>query len=311
MSTVGTTLLAAANVGRADGAAPRGTPALFDKLTIGQNLKLQVIRHLEQQRYEVAFGGRRHVVESRVSLEAGTQIQARVEAKGDQLELRYLSTEARFADEELAETETSLATPDAEAATVPQWLGELAAQYRVPLDAAAAKSIERSAAQVANPELMTRAGLFLQKFAQSHAARDLEALYGALDPHAGVAAGSLAMSALAIKLSDLQAGGEIAATLDKAFDAAGNHSEATTADVTGDGGSDEQGQDPRRALQLLNLQDEGSVAWRYGTLPLLVGGRLIELDLVLFRERDSHAARGGLKRLVMTLDTTHLGRVHV
>jgi hypothetical protein len=53
------------------------------------------------------------------------------------------------------------------------------------------------------------------------------------------------------------------------------------------------------------------VAWRYGTLPLLVGGQLIELDLVMFREREQHGARGGLKRLVMTLDTTHYGRVHV
>jgi hypothetical protein len=42
-----------------------------------------------------------------------------------------------------------------------------------------------------------------------------------------------------------------------------------------------------------------------------VAGQLIELDLVMFREREQHAARGGLKRLVMTLDTTHFGRVRV
>jgi hypothetical protein len=46
-------------------------------------------------------------------------------------------------------------------------------------------------------------------------------------------------------------------------------------------------------------------------LPLLVGGQLIELDLVMFRERDGQAKRGALRRLVMTLDTTHFGRVHV
>ncbi len=37
----------------------------------------------------------------------------------------------------------------------------------------------------------------------------------------------------------------------------------------------------------------------------------IELDLVMFREREPRAARGGLRRLVMTLDTTHFGRVRV
>jgi hypothetical protein len=31
----------------------------------------------------------------------------------------------------------------------------------------------------------------------------------------------------------------------------------------------------------------------------------------MFREREPQAARGGLRRLVMTLDTTHFGRVRV
>ena len=58
------TLLAAAQIGRADGTPSRPRPggSAFDQLSIGQNLKLQVLRQLEQHRYEVAFGGRRHVV---------------------------------------------------------------------------------------------------------------------------------------------------------------------------------------------------------------------------------------------------------
>jgi hypothetical protein len=299
---VSSTLVATANIGRTESGGAR-VNALFDKLTIGQHLKLQVIRQLENLRYEVAFGGRRHVVESRVTLQTGTQVEARVESKGDQLELRYLATDARAADEELAESESSLAAPDADA-PIPPWLNDLAEQYRVPLDARSAEIIGRSAAQVANPLLMTRGGLFLQKLSQPPAPRDLDALYRALGASDAALSGAVAQAA--IENAD-------AASLAEAFETASRHAaDAADSDLTaGSGTGDDPRDDTQRAQRLLNLQDEGGVAWRYGTLPLLVGGRLIELDVVLFREREQRAARGGLKRLVMTLDTTHFGRVQV
>ena len=90
MTPVNTTLIAAANItrtGQSGGRTPR-KPGGFDDLIIGQHLRLQILRQLEQQRYEVAFGGRRHVVESRVPLQPGTEVTAQVETKGDKLELR-------------------------------------------------------------------------------------------------------------------------------------------------------------------------------------------------------------------------------
>ena len=299
-----TTLVASASIARTEGSPQRGRGNLFDHLSIGQNLKLQVLRQLEQHRYEVAFGGRRHVVESRVPLAAGTQIDAQVEAlgknQGDKLELRYLGAEAQ-----------AIASPSAQGdSAVPTWIESLAAQYRVPLDAQAQSTIARLAAKVSQPELMTRGGLFLQKLAQRVSADDLEALYRVLNSAEREAPAPLAQSPL--NLDDLTDNDDVAATIADALDTAAAPVDVNVASVGDDANAGGGGEDDaQRALRLLNLQDEGSVAWRYGTLPLLVGGQLIELDLVMFREREQQGARGGLRRLVMTLDTTHFGRVHV
>lgn len=303
------TLLASANVARAGSQAQqqRRQSNAFDGLVVGQHLKFNVLRQLEQQRYEVALAGRRHVVESRVPLQTGAQIEALVEAKGDQLELRYLGVSA------------SLVTPDAGDAEVdtpvgnalPAELAALAAQYRVPVDGESGATIAKLAARAGDPALMARGGLFLQKLVQRVTPQDLDALYRVLSGTVRDGA-TLAPQAPRVDLDDT-GGDDLAVSLAQAFD-------ANTLDLSAGGpastaqnsdGDPESRDDGQRARQLLNLQDDGSVAWRYGTLPLLVGGQLIELDLVMFREREPQAARGGLRRLVMTLDTTHFGRVRV
>jgi hypothetical protein len=285
------TLVASASIARVDarGGARGGLP--FDGLTIGQNLKLRVLKQIDQQRYEVSLGAGRHIVESRVPLKVGTQVEARVEAKGRQLELRYLS-DARFEDEELTENEAPQAAADAE--PLQRWLQELAEQFRVPLDADSQATIARAATQAADPELMTRGGLFLKKLAHAVSPRYLAALYQAMS---GASLSGGDETSAVVQFGELTGSAADAAAL---------------ADAMDEGGQDPNGEgDAQRALRLLNLQDEGSLAWRYGTLPILVGGQLIELDLVMFREREQKAGRGGLKRLVMTLDTTHFGRVRV
>lgn len=303
MSTTGgiSTLVAAAKLGRTDRPAARareaGSP--FDHLSIGQHLKMQVLRHLEQQRYEVTFGGRRHVVESQVHLEPGTQVSAQVEARGSKLELRYLGARS------LAGTDARTNADPAEPATN---LETLAAQYRVPLDTQASHVIERAAARARVPESMELGGLFLQRLLRGVSAGDLQALYQALNPNERVAPAALPV---AFELPELTGGEDLATTLADALADSAGEGDGEVQVATADSGDPDSHQDMQRAARLLNLQDEGSVAWRFGTLPLLVGGRLIELDLVMFRERDAQAKPGGLRRLVMTLDTTHFGRVHV
>jgi hypothetical protein len=305
-----TTLLAAANVARTGSQSqqPRRQPNAFDGLVIGQHLKFNVLRHLEQQRYEVALAGRRHVVESRVPLQTGAEIEAQVEAKGDQLELRYLGMSAALVTPESADVAAASSAAD----SLPPELAALAAQFRVPLDEETGATITKLAAHVDDPALMTRGGLFLQKIAQHVTPKDLDALYRVLSGTLRDTA-ALAPAASRVNLDDHSDGDDLATSLANAFDASKADSAAgglanATQDPAADGDSRDDGQ---RARQLLNLQDDGSVAWRYGTLPLLVGGQLIELDLVMFREREPQTSRGGLRRLVMTLDTTHFGRVRV
>lgn len=301
----GVTVYASANVARTD--RPTGRTALpFADVTLGQNLKLRILRQIDQQRYEVSFAGRQQIVESRVPLTTGTQIEARVESKGDRLKLRYLSTDARFVDEDLAEDEASVATPDADLPAPPPWLNELAGQFRVPLDAQAQVNITALAEKSAEPQLAARAGFFLQKLVKSVSTQDLEAMYRVLST--GVPAAAARSAAVDFDALPVDSGDTIADLIDNAARDAAEARVPTMGDAESEARSNDDG---RRALRLLNLQDEGSVAWRYGTLPILVGGQLVELDLVMFRERQQPDKRGGLRRLVMTLETTHFGRVRV
>jgi hypothetical protein len=295
-----TTLLAAANVARTGSSASqqRRGQNPFDQLIVGQHVKFNVLRQLEQERYEVAWGSRRHVVESRVPLEVGTQIEVQVETKGDRLEMKYMGVSA------------GLVLP--EEPELPAELAALAAQFRVPMDGEAGATIAKLAARAADPALMTRGGLFLQKLAQRVTPQDLEALYRVLNGSTQQSA-AVASAAPRVDLDDAGDNDALALSLATAFDAnppdaAGVGLANATLDSNADGDSRD---DANRAQRLLNLQDDGSVAWRYGTLPLLIGGQLIELDLVMFREREPKATRGGLRRLVMTLDTAHFGRVRV
>jgi hypothetical protein len=64
---------------------------------------------------------------------------------------------------------------------------------------------------------------------------------------------------------------------------------------------------------VLNAQTGGSVFHRVGTLPLLIGGRLVEVDVALF-EQDARQAKQGEQRsrqLVFVLNTDSFGRVEV
>jgi hypothetical protein len=95
--------------------------------------------------------------------------------------------------------------------------------------------------------------------------------------------------------------------LGDAFDAAAAQSELGS--TSGDRhGEDERERFVRRAL---NLQDGGSVGYRYATLPLLIGGELTELQVALFAPRHDDARGRRVRRLVMTLDTPRLREIRI
>jgi len=66
-----------------------------------------------------------------------------------------------------------------------------------------------------------------------------------------------------------------------------------------------------RARLLLNMPNGGSVGYRFGTLPVLVGGELFELSLALFYQRERAADAPKSRRVVMNFKTKTLGEVAI
>jgi hypothetical protein len=72
----------------------------FDRLAVGQEITLTVLRRLGAGEYLVAIGSERHVVESAVDLAVGAQVRAGVTAVDERLTLRYIEAEKPRADDE-------------------------------------------------------------------------------------------------------------------------------------------------------------------------------------------------------------------
>lgn len=313
--------------------------AAFDRLSVGQIVNVHVLRRFDTHRYLLSIDGQRHHVESATTLPVGGKGQATVTAVGERLELRVESMRDPPAgmDETNDVAAQDGAAPAVDARTR-QLLTELEGRYRITLEESDRGRLAAVVAGAAHPDAMVRAGLFLNRLgmailpaaAHSVYAAQVEggartAALGAL-PEIGTLLASLASG-------DAQAREAVQQLLLESLDDADVGSSAATADPTDtadadagsaaatmDGGTDPDGhRDEARdqmARWLLNLQDEGAIGHRYGTLPVLVAGQLIELDLVLFRERprpdgQSAARREPLRRLVMTLNTESFGTLQV
>ena len=292
-------------------AKPKPPRESFSRLKIGQKVELSVEQRLAEQRYVVRVDGVRHVVETAMALTAGTTFAATVQSIGDKLELRYVaaspgsSSPVAIAD----------SLPDRDEDPQAQLLESAADAFGVtvgPNDLDAATRAMRTAAQ---PQDMAHAALFLRKLHQPVDPHDLQAVYAALVWDAG----AVSMRRNGIEL-DIEAASSVRVAegagerLEQLFasgiGAAASESlqlpAATTIDT-----QDDASHHGRRAIELLNEQDDSSVAYAYGSLPVLVAGQLIELDVVLLRDRNGAENPHAMRRLVMTLNTETLGRVEV
>jgi hypothetical protein len=94
--------------------------------------------------------------------------------------------------------------------------------------------------------------------------------------------------------------------------AAGEAGERAKTDLSSD---DEARRDAQDALthHLLNAQTGGVVSHRWGLLPLMVGGRLVELSFALFEQRRPAEQPQGLqhRQVQFSIQTTRLGQVDV
>lgn len=95
-----------------------------------------------------------------------------------------------------------------------------------------------------------------------------------------------------------------------------NHSGISNGGVgggtSGDGGG-HQGSDPyrNRVSEMLSRNEGARLSCRYGQLPLLIDGRLVEVDVALFRDRKNAYSAHPLQRMVMSVQTHSLGTVKI
>ena len=213
-------------------------------------------------------------------------MRAVVTAVGEKLELRYVGEDsvAVVMDDHAAAGEDAIA--------------ELAGRYAVDLQAAQRTAIEQAMQNAtAEPAAMVAGGLFLSKLALGVDAANLNALYGvqrwsskAPEPTSVEDSVEAEPATSPVQLAEQM----LAALQEREADA-----------------GDSQRDEGELAQRLLNEQDDGSVAYRFGTLPVLVADQLIELDVVHFDERRREDRATGMRRLVMTFSTSSLGRVEV
>jgi Flagellar hook-length control protein FliK len=288
---------------------------------VGQILDIKVLRQLELRKYLVVFGGEQHIVETSMSLMAGRTIRTSVAAVGDKLELKYVGMPPAAEDEPSA--------PEGDLLT------DLENRHAVSLSEAQRTAITHAMNAVPEPQLTAGAGLYLSKLALPLEADALDALYRAQtwQPPASAATGlANTVPRTIAEFAAASATTPLATMLRRAVnlqadsappdvgDSLGNEASMPAAQglgfpITAQDATERDSHDGARkddlAHQLLNEPDGGSVAYHYGTLPVMIADQLVELDLVYFRERLRTEGSSNTRRLVMTFKTENLGRVQI
>jgi hypothetical protein len=311
--------------------------------TPGQEVTVTVHRQLGSQYYLAQVGNRTgQIVTSSVPLPAGAPLRAVVIAVGARLELKLLNPEnggmTPLSDPEPdtddskdsdSDNPSSLEAVDA---AIASQIDALSTRYQVPLTNHDHGVIATAMKAVSVPRNMALGGLYLAKLGLTLNPNSMQALYEAQSPSAGSssdAAAAMELSTLVPNLTppvqsglnaliermDSTLNGPTSAT--PPVDAAPLNSllpDSTTDSNRGDHGS--QGHthsksDSDLARELLNVPLGASVVRHYGTVPVLVSGQLLELQLVAFQHRETPQEPNPVRRLFMTLTTPALGRLQI
>jgi flagellar basal-body rod protein FlgF len=209
-----------------------------------------------------------------LSLVVGQRVRAMVTAIGSRLELGY-------AEASRSQARVSRRKPHGDTtgrSDASRLIEELQMRHRLPLDMPVRQQPQRAVSRAANPIDMTRSGLF--STSASHA----------LQIVAEPAAPQIAEVCGKVVRADAKSTSESSGLLRQECieqDPAALDAHETVLDVD---------TDARQSL---------------GTLPVLVGGELVELDLVVFRQRRPGQETSVRGRLVMTLTTQSSGRVQI
>ena len=291
-------------------------PAPGGEFSLGQIIKGRVLRHYEGGRYLMSLEGRERVVDSSVPLQTGEIIRGRVVAVGDRVELQPLPEGGAAAG---AASGIVQENADAGAASPADELTAAFASAGLKLDEPARAALARALRSAGDPQGMILAALALAKLGLPQEPALLDAVRSLLRRQPSTSE----LQAESSEAFAISAGQSLAPQLRDAIKTALPGSEAasapenpaTPADISSAGADGRPapdnggpGADSGTLGQwVLNAQTGGSVFHRVGTLPLLIGGRLVEVDVALF-EQD---ARQGSRHLVFVLNTEGFGRVEV
>jgi hypothetical protein len=286
-------------------------PNQFSRHRVGQQLRVSVLRRLDADRYLVSFEGAQHIVDSDVQLDPDSQIRVTVMSVGDTLQLKYHDTRVSTAAEDSAASDPTAASG------LSGFLAHLAKQYRVAPNAFEHKIVRDQIGAAAQPVSMALGALYLAKLGLPVDESTLPALYAA---QTGAQFNSGKVESLAVDITALMTQAlrgdeashqELTKLLQNSVNSESAADPQTQIIVPEDGQrptldtSDRQHETARR---LLNVQNDGSLAYSYGSLPLLVANQLIELQLVVLRSRNDVTP---IRRLVMTLQTESFGKLRV
>jgi hypothetical protein len=269
----------------------------FEGLISGQLVSVDIRRQLGNGRYEALLRDVSYTVESTVPLTVGQRIEARVVTAGEQLLLRH-------AAESVLESDNRR-----------QWSGlehdvlGRSHLHRVALTPEQVRFIAEGRQSADDPDRWTDAALFLVRVGAEATALQTQAVYDAEQAGSGSDAQAM-VGAVQINMPQSDSAADLTTTLAGALVAQDSGAGAGGGNETF---GDDKGLERRRqqVVELLNRADGGHVSYRYGQLPLLVHGRLVEVDLALFQDRQGALVRHPLQRMVMSIQTQSMGLVKV
>jgi hypothetical protein len=201
-----------------------------------------------------------------------------------------------------------------------QALAALAARYRIDLTVTAQCQIVASAAAAGSAVETLRAGLYLNRVGATVTPDALAALvvaqqlptmlHGNNDDPTPTTLGKSDTGAAALGQLLVRVMAQDDVSPDANLTSSFGDPNSGSPQQQGNQGQRQPERDTRRALsqQLLNLPDGGAMDYRYETLPLLVAGRLVELDMALFQQKSAPVVS---QRRVMSLDTQLLGGIRI
>lgn len=307
-------------------------------LRLGEIIKGKVLRQYDGNRYLVSFDGRERVVDSNLPLSTGELIHGRVAAIGERVELqRVYPSNAAVAPvpaqgESLTRSELSVrqALPDA-----------LLARYNVRLSDEDAAALTNAVRNAHDADAMALVGALVNKLGLRQAPELLWSVYNSLTRRLQADATSpqtdivstvrdASWQPATISPAALR---QLTDAIDRTITPAADKDDAPDGQPPSGAGtlgelaplslpapkpiSDEDGgRSPTQeqlAYWLLNAQVGGTVAHRIGTLPLLLGDRLIEVEMSFFEQHADAEQKLEAKhrKIVFALQLEHLGRVEV